>query len=96
MGGHRENCSGEFAVTLNFGMQKVSAVGAKPIVSALPEVRFAAWFHQQTRTGRINPPGRWRVQPFESRMEVFPLKHLVDQERFHGAARHDRTFDHVY
>jgi hypothetical protein len=29
-------------------------------------------------------------------MEVFPLKRLVDQEGFHGAARHDRTFDHDY
>ena len=96
MRGHREDRCGDFAVPYNFGMQKVPVVGAKTVVSALPEVRFAAGLQQQTRTGRIHPPGSRRVQPFERRMEGFSLKHLVDQERFHGAARHDRTFAHDY
>jgi len=96
MGGHREHRRLEFAIGCDSGGKKVPAAGAKTVMSALPEVGFGAGFHQQTRTGRIDLPGRWRVQPFERRMEVFPLKRLVDQEGFHGAARHDRTFDHDY
>jgi len=96
MGGHREHRRLEFAIGCDSGGKKVPAVGAKTVMSALPEVGFGAGFHQQTRTGRIDLPGRWRVQPFERRMEVFPLKRLVDREGFHGAARHDRTFDHDY
>ncbi len=76
--------------------EKVPVVSAKTVVSALPEVGSGARFHQQARTGCSHPPGGRRVQPFERRMEVFPLKRLVDQEGFHGAARHDRTFDHDY
>ena len=96
MDGHCEHPRLEFAIGCDSGGKKVPVVSAKTVVSALPEVGSGARFHQQARTGRIHPPGGRRVQPFERRMEVSPLKRLVDQEGFHGAARHDRTFDHDY
>ncbi len=96
MGGCCENPRADFAVPLDFGVKEMPVVGAESIMGTLPEVRFAAGFHYQSRPDCIHPPGRRRIQPFESRMEVFSLKRLVDREMFHGVARYHRTFDHDY